>query len=258
MEARHSRTIDVNCDMGEGYGIWKTADDQEIMPHISSANIACGFHAGDPTTMMVTTELAITHAVRVGAHVSYRDIVGFGRRFIDISPEQLKADIVYQLGALDGIAGTFLGAVAYVKPHGALYNTINDHEEQARATVEAVLSYDASLPVLGMPGSRFLSIAQEAEMEVYYEAFPDRNYSAPNVLLSRKHPQAVITDPQIIAERIINLVEHKTLTTIEGKTFDIPAHSVCLHSDAPGSAERIQRVRGILAQHDVTIQSFID
>lgn len=149
-------SVDLNSDLGEGFGAWTLGDDDAMLELVTSANIACGFHAGDPTTLLATCESAATRGVRIGAQVGYRDLAGFGRRFIDMSPKDLTADVIYQIGALDGLARVAGSRVTYVKPHGALYNAIVHHRRQARAVVAAVVAYDSSLPVLGLPGSVFL------------------------------------------------------------------------------------------------------
>src|SRR5437868_2216276 len=148
-------SIDLNSDLGESFGAWRLGDDDAMLDLVSSANIACGFHAGDPTTLLRTCRAAGERTVRIGAQVGYRDLAGFGRRFLDVAPADLTADVIYQIGALDGLAQTVDSAVAYLKPHGALYNAIVHHREQARAVVAAVVAYDPTLPVLGLPGSVF-------------------------------------------------------------------------------------------------------
>lgn len=176
-------SVDLNSDLGEGFGAWTLGDDDAMLELVTSANIACGFHAGDPTTLLATCESAAARGVRIGAQVGYRDLAGFGRRFIDVSPKDLTADVIYQIGALDGLARVAGSRVTYVKPHGALYNAIVHHRRQARAVVAAVVAYDSSLPVLGLPGSVFLEEAREAGLDAVAEAFADRAYTAEGTLV---------------------------------------------------------------------------
>ena len=177
--------IDLNSDLGEGYGAWTLGDDVAMLDLVTSANIACGFHAGDPLTLLRTVQAAVERGVVVGAQVGYHDLVGFGRRFVDVEPAALRADVLYQIGALDGLARSVGGRVAYVKPHGALYNTIVHHEQQAAAVVSAVAAWPGGLPVLGLPGSRFLALAAEAGLPTVTEAFADRAYTADGTLVPR-------------------------------------------------------------------------
>ncbi len=195
-------SIDLNSDLGEGFGHWSLGDDDALLGVVTSANVACGFHAGDASIMRTVCHRAAEHGVAIGAQVGYRDLPGFGRRFIDIEPEALTQDVIYQVGALQAFARIAGSRVSYVKPHGALYNAIVHHEEQAAAVVAAILDLDATLPVLGLPGSAWLRLAQEAGLRTVSEAFADRAYTPEGTLVSRRLPGAVLTDADAIARAL--------------------------------------------------------
>lgn len=221
-------SVDLNSDLGEGFGAWTLGDDDAMLELVTSANIACGFHAGDPTTLLATCESAAARGVRIGAQVGYRDLAGFGRRFIDVSPKDLTADVIYQIGALDGLARVAGSRVTYVKPHGALYNAIVHHRRQARAVVAAVVAYDSSLPVLGLPGSVFLEEAREAGLEIVAEAFADRAYTAEGTLVPRTESGAVLHDPTLVAERVRRMVVDGELDAVDGSTLkSLPHRCAC-------------------------------
>ena len=249
--------MDLNSDVGEGFGPWPMADDGALLELVTSANIACGFHAGDPRTMRRTCETALRHGVAVGAHVGYRDLAGFGRRFVDVDPAELCDDVLYQLGALQGIAAAVGTRVGYVKPHGALYNTIGRHEAQAGAVVDAIGQFDKSLPVLGLPGSRWLELAAEAGIPTVTEAFADRAYTAEGTLVSRKQPGAVLSDPDEVAARCVRLATEGTVVAIDGSVLEVDAQSVCVHGDSPGAVELARAVRKGLTEAGVELRSFV-
>lgn len=249
-------SVDLNSDLGEGFGAWTLGNDDAMLELVTSANIACGFHAGDPTTLLATCESAATRGVRIGAQVGYRDLAGFGRRFIDMSPRDLTADVIYQIGALDGLARVAGSRVAYVKPHGALYNAIVHHRRQARAVVAAVVAYDSSLPVLGLPGSVFLEEAREAGLDVVAEAFADRAYTAEGTLVPRTESGAVLNDPALVAERVRRMVVDGELDAVDGSTLKITAESVCVHGDSPAAVDMAAAIRDLLESSDVEITPF--
>jgi 5-oxoprolinase (ATP-hydrolysing) subunit A len=236
--------VDLNADLGESYGRWTLGDDDAMLPLITSANIACGFHAGDPATLRNTCRAAVDAGVVIGAQVSYPDLGGFGRRFMDISPDDLTAAVIYQIGALDGLARSVGGRVTYVKPHGALYNAVVDHERQAQALVDAVLAYDKDLSVLGLPGSLLLELAAGAGMRAVTEYFVDRNYTPDGRLVDRRLPNALLTDQNQAVARAIQ-------AATEGR-----ADSFCTHGDTPGAVELAAAVRAGLLAHGVTIAPF--
>ncbi|GAA2084808.1 5-oxoprolinase subunit PxpA [Aeromicrobium halocynthiae] len=248
--------IDLNSDLAESFGVWRLGDDAAMLDVVTSANLACGFHAGDPRTLRRACLDAAARDVAIGAQVSYRDLAGFGRRFIDVDPADLSADVLYQLGALDGLARTAGTAVRYVKPHGALYNAIVEHEAQAAAVVEAVLAYDRTLPVLGLPGSAWLRLADDAGLSTVPEAFADRAYTAAGTLVPRAEPGAVLTDPDEIAARVVALAERGTLPAVDGTELEVHARSVCVHGDTPGAVAVARAVRSALEENDVDVRPF--
>ncbi|HEX2131096.1 MAG TPA: 5-oxoprolinase subunit PxpA [Actinophytocola sp.] len=249
--------LDLNCDVAEGFGPWRIADDDALLTVVSSANIACGFHAGDPGTMRRACETAVRHGVAIGAHVGYRDLAGFGRRFVDVPPAELTDDVLYQLGALHAFAAAAGGWVGYVKPHGALYGAIGRDEGQAAAVVEAVRQFDATLPVLGMPGSRWLALAEEAGLPVVHEAFLDRGYTSDGHLVSRRSPDALLTDPAAVAQRCVRLAEAGEIVAVDGTVLAVDARSVCVHGDTPGALDLARAARAALTGAGVTLRSFV-
>lgn len=249
--------IDLNSDLGESYGQWRLGDDDTMLELVTSANIACGFHAGDPSTLLDTCRGAAKRAVRIGAQVGYHDLTGFGRRFIDVSPADLTAEIIYQIGALDGLARAAGSSVDYVKPHGALYNAIVHHREQARAVVDAVRAYNASLPVLGLPDSVFLEEAERAGLQVVTEVFADRAYTPEGTLVSRREPGAVLHDPDVVAERVLRMVSEGAVTAIDGTDIRVRAESVCIHGDSPAATALAKAVRARLDAEHIDIRSFV-
>ncbi|QCB49111.1 LamB/YcsF family protein [Rhodococcus sp. PAMC28707] len=250
-------SIDINSDLGESFGTWKLGNDDAMLAVVTSANIACGFHAGDPQTILATCRAAADRAVRIGAQVGYRDLAGFGRRFIDIEPADLTADVLYQMGALDGLSQAAGSAIAYVKPHGALYNAIVTHRDQAKAVVDAVLIYDPTLPVLGLAGSVFLEEAEAAGLRTVSEAFADRAYTTAGELVSRREAGAVLSDPAVVAARILQLVREGTVESIDGSSVAVSAESVCVHGDSPGAVDIAIAVRKILSDNGIEISPFI-
>ncbi len=249
-------TIDLNSDLGEGFGQWVLGDDDALLSLVTSANIACGFHAGDASTMRRVCERAAASGVAIGAQVGYRDLPGFGRRFIDIEPEALTQDVIYQIGALEGFARIAGSRVRYVKPHGALYNAIVTHEEQATAVVRAVAEYDRTLPVLGLPGSAWLRLAAQAGLSVVREAFADRAYTPAGTLVSRRLPGAVLHDPHEIARRCLAMAAGEQITDVEGGQLTLTPHSICVHGDTPGAVEIGLRIRDALTTAGVTLTPF--
>jgi len=236
--------VDLNADLGESYGRWQLGDDEALLKVVTSANIACGFHAGDPTTLLRTCEAAVAARVVIGAQVGYVDLRGFGRRFLDVAPDDLSADVIYQIGALDGLARTVGGRVAYLKPHGALYNAVVHHEAQARAVVEGVRAYDTALPVLGLPGSVLLREAETAGLPVVREGFADRAYAADGPLVPRDQPGAVLHDPDAIAAQAVRLAPD--------------VDSVCVHGDTPGAVAAARAVRQALNGAGIDVHPFTD
>jgi len=237
--------VDLNADLGESYGRWTLGDDAAMLSLITSANIACGFHAGDPATLRETCRQAVDAGVVIGAQVSYPDLVGFGRRFLDMTPADLSAAVIYQIGALDGLARSVGGRVRYVKPHGALYHTVTDYDQQALAVVRAVLSYDPDLPIIGLPGSELLRQAAAEGLQAVTEYFVDRNYTSDGRLVDRRRSDALISDPSVAAQRAL-------AAAIEGK-----ADSFCTHGDSPGAVQMTTAVRSALLAAGVTLAPFV-
>lgn len=249
-------SIDLNADLGESFGAWRLGDDAAMLDVVTSASVACGFHAGDPLTMLATCRAAAERGVVVGAHPSYRDLAGFGRRFLDVSPEELTADVLVQLGALSAAARASGTRVAYVKPHGALYNAIVHHEEQARAVVAAVVAFDPALPVLGLPGSAFLAAAAEAGLRAVGEAFADRGYAADGTLVPRSAPGAVLHDADGFAARVVRLATEGVVRSVAGTDVPVRAESVCVHGDTPGAVAIARAVRAALTNAGVGLAAF--
>ncbi|MBW9206567.1 LamB/YcsF family protein [Mumia sp. zg.B53] len=250
-------TLDLNSDVGESFGRWELGDDTAILQVVTSANIACGFHAGDARTLRRTCEHAAENAVAVGAQVSYRDLAGFGRRFIDMEPAELTDDVVYQIGALDGLARASGTRVRYVKPHGALYNAVVHHDEQARAVAEAVRAYDPGLPLLGLPGSRLLAWGERLGLRTVREAFADRAYTPQGSLLSRREPGAVLLDPDHVARRVLRMVTEGDVEAVDGTLVAVAADSVCVHGDSPGTVTMARYVRTMLEGAGVRLGAFV-
>lgn len=249
-------TIDLNADLGESFGAWVLGDDDAMLPHITSANVACGFHAGDPSTLLATATAAHRLGVVVGAQVGYRDLAGFGRRFLDVAPADLTADVLYQLGALDGLCRSVGSTVRYLKPHGALYHAVATHEGQAAAVVAAVRAYDPTLPVLGPPGSRLLALAEKAGLRAVPEAFADRGYTAAGALVPRGSPGAVLGDPVVVADRVLRLLTRRDVIAVDGTEVPLVAESVCLHGDSPGAVRLAAAVRAALTAAGITPRAF--
>lgn len=248
--------IDLNADLGEGFGRWRLTDDERLLSVVTSANVACGFHAGDAATMRRVCELAAARGVRIGAQVSYRDLAGFGRRTMEVPPGELAAEIAYQIGALEVFARAAGARVSYVKPHGALYNRVVHDERQAEAVVDGVLLAGASLPVLGLPGSRFLEVAGKAGLPVVTEAFADRAYTDEGALVPRGRDGAVVTDPDTVVERSVSLARFGVVPAHSGRDIPVRARSLCLHGDTPGAVDLARRVRGALESSGIRVGAF--
>jgi UPF0271 protein len=248
--------IDLNADLGEGFGRWRLTDDEQLLSVVTSANVACGFHAGDAVTMRRVCDLAAERGVRIGAQVSYRDLAGFGRRAMDVPSEELAAEVAYQIGALEIFARAAGSRVSYVKPHGALYNRVVHDEEQARAVIDGVLLAGAALPVLGLPSSRLLELAGKAGLPTVTEAFADRAYTAAGTLVPRTREGSVITDGDAVVERSLGLARAGTVVAHTGERISVRARSLCLHGDTPGAVDLARRVRERLESSGVRVEAF--
>ncbi|WP_407320063.1 5-oxoprolinase subunit PxpA [Isoptericola halotolerans] len=250
--------IDLNSDLGEGFGRWSLGDDDSMLAVVSSANVACGFHAGDPLTMWRTVRGAVAHGVTVGAHVGYRDLAGFGRRALDVPSDELRADVVYQLGALRAVAAAEGTRLRYVKPHGALYNTSATDERVAEDVAAAVAAVDPTLVLLGLPGSVALAAGAQAGLATATEAFADRAYTPSGTLVPRGEPGAVLDDAEEVAARTLRLVVSGLVTAVDGTDVPVRADSVCVHGDTPGAVAMARRVRSLLAEEGVALRSFVE
>jgi UPF0271 protein len=249
--------IDLNSDVGESFGNWTMGDDAAIFRSVSSANVACGFHAGDPSTIAQTCRDAVAAGITIGAHVGYRDLAGFGRRFLDCSPTELADDVLYQLGALEAITRAAGGQIRYVKPHGALYNTIVTHQVQAQAVVDAVKAFGGDLPLLLLPGSVALAAAESAGLRGVAEAFADRAYNPDGTLVSRREAGAVLHDEDAVAANMVRLATEGTIVAKDGSTIKTAAESICLHGDTGGAVSMAAAVRRELEAAGVGIRSFV-
>jgi UPF0271 protein len=249
-------SIDLNSDLGESYGVWTLGDDQAMLGVVTSANVACGFHGGDPSTLRSVCIGAVAHHVSIGAQVSYPDLVGFGRRYMAMDPHELRDAVLYQLGALDAFAQVAGAEIAYVKPHGALYHATIADPAQAGAVVAAAAEYDPSLAVLGAPGSCLLRAAEDAGLEPVPEAFADRAYLPDGRLVARSEPGAVVTDPAEVAARAVRLAVDHEAVAIDGTLVRVPARSLCVHGDTPGAVGLARAVRDALDDAGVALHPF--
>lgn len=248
--------IDLNSDLGESFGAWQMGDDTAMLEVVTSANIACGFHAGDPAGILKTLKAAAARNIAVGAHVSYPDKVGFGRRNMDVTSAELTADVIYQIGALQGLAKAAGTAVTYVKPHGALYNTIAHDRRQALAVIEAIRAVDDKLVLVALAGSELIELARSEGLQCIAEAFADRAYTPQGTLVSRREPGAVLHDPERVAQRMLRLVQDGTLEAIDGSITRIQADSICVHGDSPAAVEMARELRRVLEQANLSLQPF--
>jgi UPF0271 protein len=248
--------VDLNADLGEGFGVWRLGDDEALLDVITSANMACGFHAGDPSTMRRVCAAAADRGVSVGAQVGYRDLAGFGRRRIDYDSGELRDDVLYQMGALEAFCRAAGSRVRYVKPHGALYNTAAVDAGQAGAVVAAVTDYDRELPVLCQPGSVLAELAAADGLTVVAEGFADRAYRADGRLVSRSRPGAVLHDPDAVVERAVRMAVAGEVVAEDGSVVPNPVASICVHGDTPGAVELARRVRDGLVAAGLDVRPF--
>ena len=250
------RTVDLNCDMGEGFGSYHLGDDAAIMPLVTSANIACGFHAGDPHVMRRTLRLTKQYGVGAGAHPGYPDLLGFGRRAMTLTPEEIYDVTLYQIGALWALARAEGIELTHVKIHGAMYNTAAKNAPQAEALAKAVRAVDKDLVFVGLAGSLMISAAEEAGLKAVHEVFADRGYMPDGSLVPRSHPQALHTNVDVAVKQVLQMVKTGTVTAITGETVPIQADSICLHGDGSHAVEFARAVRQALTQEAVEIRGF--
>ncbi len=244
--------IDFNCDMGESFGMYKMGFDEEVIKYITSANIACGFHAGDPNWMRWTVRLAEEQGVGVGAHPSFPDLAGFGRRNMVASPDEVRNDVIYQMGALQ--AFTRSGKLQHVKPHGAMYNMAVNDEDMAKAICEAVMEVDENIALLALAGSQWIDIASKMGLRVGREIFADRALNPDGTLVPRSQPGSVIHDTAEVVERSLQMVSEGRATAVNGDTIDVDADSLCLHGDTPGAVEMARALKEALEADGVEIR----
>jgi UPF0271 protein len=249
-------SIDLNCDMGEGFGAYRMGPDRALLDHVTSASIACGFHAGDPRVMDATVRAAVETGVAVGAHVAYPDLVGFGRRHLQVTGEELVTDVLFQIGALEAFCRRHGTAVRFVKAHGALYNDLAGDETLAGAFGDALLAYGGDLPALVLAGSPAVAVLRAQGVRVVGEGFADRGYTPDGRLAGRGLPGAVITEPAVVAERARRIAGGQPVAATDGSLRLIEADSICIHGDTPGAVELAGAVRRALAAHDISVQSF--
>lgn len=246
--------IDINCDLGESFGNFKIGHDAEIMPFITSANIACGFHAGDPVVIARTVKLAKENRVEIGAHPGFPDLLGFGRRNMSLSQEEVENIIIYQIGALAAFAKAADKNLQHVKPHGALYNTAAKNEAYANAIIEALRTVNSKLMLFALANSKMAKMAAEAGLRVAHEIFVDRAYNPDGSLVSRNIAGAVIEETKLVAERAVRIVKEKRVTAIDGQTvkFD-EVHTICVHGDTSNAVELAKSVKKALLAADVEV-----
>ncbi len=243
-------SIKLNCDMGESFGAWKMGADELIMPYIDMANLACGFHAGDALTMSKTVKLAVQNNVKIGAHPAYQDLVGFGRRSMKCSKEEIKSIILYQIGALNAFCKIYNTNISYIKPHGALYNDMMSDENLYRAILEAISSYDKDIKLMilsTVKNDEFESIAKQYDISLIFEVFADRNYTDEGTLVPRSHKNAVVHDEDQVAQRLSTLKEKGYLESINHKKLFIKADTICVHGDNEKAVEFIKLIRKALS-----------
>ncbi|GEA80368.1 LamB/YcsF family protein [Cellulomonas uda] len=247
--------MDLNCDLGEGYDVWEpgvVGVDEALLGVVTSANLACGGHAGDERTVAAVARVAASRGVVLGAHVSYADRASFGRRFVDVPPDELRAQVAAQLALVVGVAAAQGARVAYVKPHGALYNALVHHEAQAVAVLDAT----RDLPVVGLPGAAVLEAARRRGVRTVTEAFADRGYRADGTLVPRGREGALVTDAAQVAERVVRIATRGVVRAVEGVDVALDVETVCVHSDTPGALALAHQVRAALTAAGVAVRSF--
>lgn len=247
--------VDLNCDLGEAFGNYSFGGDKDIIPLVTSANIACGFHAGDENVMNQTVKLAKKNHVSIGAHPGLQDLKGFGRRKMDISPTEVYNLIVYQLGALEGFCKVYQTRINHVKPHGALYNMGAKNKEIAKAIAKAVYDFDSAIVLVGLSNSLLISEAKAIGLKTASEVFADRRYEDNGQLVSRKEPDAVITDTDEALKQVLKMVTENKVISRNGKEIDLETDTICVHGDGKHALEFVEQIRKKLTKEGIDIQS---
>lgn len=248
--------MDINCDMGESFGAYRLGLDEEVIKYITSANVACGYHAGDPLVMERTVSLAKDHGVSVGAHPGFPDLMGFGRRNLDATLPEIKGYLTYQIGALQAFSKVQGLRVEHVKPHGALYLMAVEDEKISEAIVEAIASIDKDLifvALAGSKGEKMTRIGEKIGLRVAYEAFPDRAYTPEGTLVSRRQPGAVIKDPDMVAQRALMMAKEGKVGAVDGTKISLNAQTLCVHGDTPGAVNLVKKIRETLTEAGVEV-----
>ena len=246
-------SIDLNCDLGESFGAYTIGMDAEILPYVTSTNIACGFHAGDPSVMQKSVLLCKKYGVQVGAHPGLPDLQGFGRRRMAISPAEAEGDVMYQIGALKAFCDAAGVPLHHVKPHGALYNMAGKDASLAAAIARAIYDFDPSLILLGLSGSAMLTEGEKLGLRCAKEVFADRGYNEDGSLVNRKLPGAMITDENLAIERVLRMLEHGEVEAVTGKVIPIEADSVCVHGDNERAVEFVTKIRAAIEAHGMQV-----
>lgn len=245
--------VDVNADAGESFGAYRMEGEEALLDFVTSVNVACGFHAGDPRVMERTVRRAAQAGIGVGAHVGYPDLVGFGRRRMELSPDELRTDVLYQMGALYAFCRAAGVRLQHVKPHGAMYNTALKDEAVAETIVQAVTAFDRELVVLAIRGSALAAAAERAGLKVAFEGFVDRQYRADGHLVPRDWPGAVIRDPEVAAERAVRMVVDRRIRSVDGVELETHVHTLCIHGDNPAAPAIARAVRQRLEAAGVAV-----
>ena len=249
--------VDINCDMGESFGAYRMGADEEILPFVTSANIACGFHAGDPSVMKKTVAAALAHEVAIGAHPGLPDLVGFGRRNLDLTPEEAYDIVVYQVGALYGFVKALGGKMQHVKPHGALYNMAAKNRVLSDAIARAIYDVNPELILFGLSGSELVKAGQAVGLQTANEVFADRTYQVDGSLTSRREANALITDTEEAVQQVIRMVKEGVVRSVQGEDVAIQADTVCIHGDGAHALAFARSIRQLLGQADIAVQSIL-
>lgn len=250
------QSVDLNSDIGESFGAYTMGMDSEVLRHVTSANIACGWHAGDPLVMAATVATAVREGVSLGAHPGFPDLMGFGRREMKITPEEAKAYMIYQIGALEAFARAAGARLHHVKAHGALYNMAAKDDQLAKAIADAVKAVNPGLVLMGLANSCLTKAGEEAGLQVAYEVFADRAYNPDGTLVARSHPGAMIEDADLAIQRVIRMVKEGKVETITGEDISIRADSICVHGDSPKALEFVKKIKKRLQEEGITVAVF--